>query len=118
MMGGLFRRLRLWFTGWFRPAPPPPFALTYVEGDELPVAIPERTVVVAREDGDLWSAGMICPCGCGRRIELMLLPQVKPRWDVRVGKAGRPTLWPSVWANDGCRSHFWLRDGEVEWCRD
>lgn len=89
-----------------------------MEGDELPASLPERTIIIAREGQDLWSAGMICPCGCGRTIELMLLPGVKPRWDLQVDDANRPTLWPSVWANNGCKSHFWLRRGEVEWCRD
>lgn len=113
----LFRTWR-WIVGWFRAEPPPLFTMCYIESDELPDEIPEKTLVVAREDGDLWSAGMICPCGCKRRIELMLLPGVKPRWDLHVDSAGAPTLSPSVWAADGCRSHFWLRRGEISWCRD
>jgi Family of unknown function (DUF6527) len=117
MIGRLFNGAWRWLAAQFRPKPRP-FALAYFEGDELPETLPERTLVVAREEGELWSAGLICPCGCGRRIELMLLPDVEPRWDVRIGKGGAPTLWPSVWAKTGCRSHFWLRDGEVSWCRD
>ena len=74
--------------------------------------------MVARENGDLWSAGMICPCGCGRRIELMLLEGVEPRWDIHVSHVGRPSLSPSIWATNGCKSHFWLRDGNIEWCND
>lgn len=118
MIRSVLRRTWHWIVGWFRAAPERPFTLTYVESDELPSEIPTRTLVVAREEGDLWSAGMICPCGCKRRIELMLLSGVKPRWDLHVDRAGLPTLWPSVWVNDGCRSHFWLRGGEISWCRD
>jgi hypothetical protein len=117
MIVAFFRRVWRWVTGRLR-LKPRRFLLTYVESDELPEVIPARTLVIAREDGDLWSAGMICPCGCNRRIELMLLPGVKPRWDLRVGSGGRPTLSPSVWVIGGCRAHFWLRDGEVHWCRD
>lgn len=113
----LFRKAWLWAIGWLR-STPRPFALAYVEGDGLPDTIPPKTLVVAREGDDLWSAGMVCPCGCRRRIELMLLPGVKPRWDLRVGKSGRPTLSPSIWAIGGCRSHFWLRDGDIHWCKD
>jgi len=105
-----------WLTGWLRPQRP--FGLKYFEGDELPDTIRPRTLVVAREGDELWSAGMICPCGCGRRIELMLLPGVKPRWDVCVDDRGLPSLSPSVWARTGCRSHFWLRAGRIEWCDD
>ena len=73
--------------------------------------------MVAREDGVLWTCGMICPCGCGRRLEMMLLPEVKPHWRVRNDRAG-PSLHPSVWAVDGCRSHFWLKDGTITFCRE
>ncbi|WP_374947409.1 DUF6527 family protein [Agreia sp.] len=75
------------------------------------------TLVVAREGGTSWIAGMTCPCGCGRRLEMMLLPEVRPRWQVAEHRRG-PSLYPSVWASGGCRSHFWLRRGEVHWCRD
>jgi Family of unknown function (DUF6527) len=117
MIGSFLRRVWRRITEWFGPSARP-FSLVYVGGDELPAAIPTWTLVVAREDGDLWSAGMTCPCGCRRRIELMLLAGVEPRWDLHVGTSGRPTLWPSVRAVSGCRAHFWLRDGEVHWCRD
>ncbi|MGE3303619.1 MAG: DUF6527 family protein [Hyphomonadaceae bacterium] len=73
--------------------------------------------MVAREADTLWLAGLICPCGCGRRLELMLLEGVKPRWDLKVDPKRRVTLHPSVWVADGCRSHFWLRNGQVDWCK-
>jgi hypothetical protein len=103
--------------GWFRRAPRP-YELLFVEADELPQELPSQTLVVAKEGSELWTAGMVCPCGCGRRIELMLLEGVKPRWDLLVERSGNPSLKPSVWVRDGCRSHFWLRDGQVHWCRD
>ncbi|WP_237362010.1 DUF6527 family protein [Rhizobium gallicum] len=59
---------------------------------------------------------MVCPCGCGRRLEVMLLKDVKPRWDLSVDKSGLPSLHPSVWVAEGCRSHFWLRNGKIHWC--
>ena len=39
-----------------------------------------------------------------------------PRWDLRINAGGLPSLNPSVWRQTGCRSHFWLRDGHLEWC--
>ncbi|WP_236000503.1 DUF6527 family protein [Bradyrhizobium uaiense] len=59
---------------------------------------------------------MRCPCGCRQTIELLLIREAKPRWDLSVDPAGRPSLRPSVWVQTGCRSHFWLRRGRVEWC--
>ena len=57
--------------------------VVYVEGDELPAELPRRDVMVAREEDTLWVAGLNCPCGCGKRLELMLLPEVRPRWIYR-----------------------------------
>ena len=95
-----------------------PRKLRFVEGDELPEIMTKHELVVAREGKTMWTAGMLCPCGCGRRLELMLLAGVKPRWDLKIDRKGRPSLFPSVWVADGCRSHFWLRSGNVHWCVD
>ncbi|WP_456769989.1 DUF6527 family protein [Bradyrhizobium sp. USDA 4448] len=59
---------------------------------------------------------MRCPCGCGQGIELLLVKEAKPRWDLSVDPSERPSLKPSVWLQTGCKSHFWLRRGRVEWC--
>lgn len=101
---------RLW--GKYGPAR----RLVIVEGDALPDVLPGRDLVLVRDDGDDWSVGMRCPCGCGERIELMILEGARPRWDVRSNRAGQPSLHPSVWRNSGCRSHFWVREGRILWC--
>lgn len=88
-----------------------------LEGDELPRTIGRRELVRLIDGGEEWSAGMRCPCGCGDTIELMLLPRVKPRWDLQVDTRGLPTLHPSVWRTAGCRSHFWVKRGRVVWAR-
>jgi hypothetical protein len=90
--------------------------LIVVEGDSLPKKLPRRNLVLARDDGDDWSVGMRCPCGCGSTIELMVLPEAKPRWSVRVDDDGRASLHPSVWKQTGCRSHFWVKNGRIHWC--
>ncbi|MBB3979999.1 hypothetical protein GGQ64_005246 [Rhizobium azooxidifex] len=100
---------RIW--GKFGPAR----RLVFVE-DTLPEVMPFRDLVPTRDDGDDWSVGMRCPCGCGERIELMILRGTRPRWDISVNEAGKPSLHPSVWRNSGCRSHFWVREGRVIWC--
>jgi hypothetical protein len=90
--------------------------LTVVDGDSLPDALPFRGLVLARDDGEDWCVGIRCPCGCGRKIELLVIREAKPRWDLKVDTAGRPTLAPSVWLRDGCKSHFWIHRGVVKWC--
>ncbi|SOF01747.1 hypothetical protein SAMN05446635_9854 [Burkholderia sp. OK233] len=87
-----------------------------VAGDSLPEKLPRFGLVLARDEDEDWCIGMRCPCGCGQTIELMLLREVKPRWDLVVDVGGYPTLHPSVWRQRGCRSHFWLKDGRVYWC--
>ena len=94
------------------------YTVVYFEGDELPDVLAPKKLTVAREDDELWLAGMICPCGCGARLEMILLKQAKPRWDLKVDQKNRATLHPSVWRNKECKSHFWLRDGKVVWCRE
>lgn len=84
--------------------------------DSLPAVLPARDLVVAREATEDWAAGMHCPCGCGDVLELMLIPEARPRWRLSIDRKQRPTLSPSVWRDTGCRSHFWLRQGRVVWC--
>src|ERR1043166_6294058 len=108
-----------WIALWWRrllAALTPARRLVIVEGDSLPECLPFRNLVLAREDGEDWCVGLRCPCGCGQRLEMMLLKGVSPRWDVTVDDRGRPTLHPSVWLRGGCRSHFWIRSGKVVWC--
>jgi hypothetical protein len=49
-------------------------------------------------------------------IELLVIPEAKPRWDIRIDGKNRPTLLPSVWVQRGCRSHFWVQAGRIVWC--
>ena len=90
--------------------------LKVVDGDTLPARLPLWNLVVARDDGEDWSVGMRCPCGCGQRLEMMVLKEVKPRWDIAVDAQGRVSLHPSVWLREGCKSHFWVRSGKIVWC--
>jgi hypothetical protein len=115
MITRFFRAIRTWFGRLFA-RKPRLRRVVFFESDELPSELPAFDLAVAREGDTFWSAGLICPCGCGRRLEVMLLPGVKPRWDLSIDSAGLPSLHPSVWVNDGCRAHFFLRDGQIIWC--
>jgi len=85
------------------------------EGDTLPALIPARRVIQMIDQGGEWSVGFMCPCGCGESIELLLPEFIEPRWSLTLDEIGRPTLTPSVWRNEGCRSHFFVRGGRVIW---
>jgi hypothetical protein len=91
-------------------------SLKIVEGDMLPEKLPLWNLVMARDGDEDWAVGLRCPCGCGQRLEMILLKAVKPRWDVSVDPRGHVSLHPSVWLREGCKSHFWVRSGKVIWC--
>lgn len=94
---------------------PPLFRTTYVE--ELPDAVTRGQFFVVGEDSYSWCAAMVCPCGCGETLQMSLLQEGRPRWTFEEHNDGTPTLHPSVWRQVGCRSHFFLRNGVVVWCR-
>lgn len=58
------------------------------------------------------AAAHLCPCGCEHKIHTPVGPS---DYSLRVGKRG-PTLYPSIgnWQRP-CRSHYWIRNGEVVW---
>lgn len=87
-----------------------------IEGDSLPKRLPHRDLILARDDGEDWCVGMRCPCGCGDVLELLVVAEAKPRWDIVIDRAGKPSLSPSVWRKTGCHAHFWLSKGRVRWC--
>ena len=89
--------------------------LTVAQGDVLPKRLPLRSLVLLRDGEEEWCIGMRCPCGCGQRLEIPLIPEATPNWKLRVEDGGSPTLSPSIWLKDGCRSHFFIRCGKVEW---
>lgn len=90
--------------------------LRVIDGDSLPSRLPSRDLVLARDNGEDWCVGMLCPCGCGYVIELLVVAEGKPRWDVKADPEGVPTITPSVWLQKGCRSHFWVKNGRIHWC--
>ena len=89
----------------------------YQRVDEFPDYLEAFKLYLAGENGYLWAAAMLCPCGCGAVIELNLLKKARPRWSVTEHPDGSASLMPSVWRSEGCMSHFYLRQGQVDWCR-
>lgn len=74
-------------------------------------------IIVFYQLKPLWTLFQ-CPCGCEKVISLSLQKVHRPHWTVSKNKSGRPTLYPSVWQNKGCCSHFWIKDGKVYWCHN
>lgn len=83
---------------------------------ELPDVLDPWTVYVVGEGAHVWFAALMCPCGCGELLQISLHPEGRPRWLLTLHAGGTVSLTPSVWRRTGCRSHFFLRRGRVEWC--
>ena len=98
-----------------RPVERPPSLYRVVHSDEEPDELDPMLVYAIGEGAHLWHVAMLCPCGCGAKIQLNVLADASPRWTL-IEHAGLPTLRPSVWRKVGCRSHFFIRDGRVDWC--
>jgi hypothetical protein len=58
---------------------------------------------------------MACPDGCGETLTINLDPRAGKAWRAD-GREGRLTLYPSVWRDQGCRSHFILWRDRIVWC--
>lgn len=67
------------------------------------------------EPGRAWAAVLQCPCGCGDRLGLNLCGELDtPSWQLS-GSVKQPTISPSILRTIGCRSHFFIRGGQVVW---
>lgn len=93
-----------------------PYRTLVVQGD-LPKELKSRTLYVVVDDGFNEQAAMLCPCGCGNILHLNLNPDDRPCWKVTQHTDGTSTLHPSVNRMKGCKSHFWFRQGHVDWCQ-
>jgi len=110
----IWRLLVAWLLGRDEPSTlPAAFQIVQVTDD--PDLILPNCLYAVGENGHLWHVVLLCPCGCGERISLNLLKDDTPCWTL-TDAPGAPTLHPSVWRHVGCRSHFFLRSGRIEWC--
>lgn len=111
---------RLWsrLVGWWRGPPSAPIrpVRTAARVEELPDALDPTRVYLVGERAHLWSVAMLCPCGCGADLHMNLVPGNYACWSVVEHEDETVSLSPSVNRTTGCRSHFFLRRGAVEWC--
>ena len=129
----LLSRITAWISALFAPARVQDQARERIPEPEAPVLFPSITFVNRPPRNEAIASGHLycvmntnkpkwvlfkCPCGCGSVVTLSLQSVHRPHWRLTRTQARRPTLYPSVWRDKGCHSHFWLRDGRVSWCFD
>ena len=84
---------------------------------DFPERFRAKDVYLVGENGRFWCTALLCPCRCGEVIQLNLVGGTRPVWSVELEPDTHyVTLRPSVWRTVGCRSHFILRRGLVQWC--
>ena len=103
---------RLWARVTGAPAPP----LRTVRADEVPETVEADRLYVVGEGAYEWYVVFTCPCGCGETIHLSLIEGDKPRWRLTDHGDDTVSVSPSVWRRRGCRSHFFVRRGRIDWC--
>ncbi len=82
------------------------------EADERLRASGEAVVVRRGVDRSLT---MLCPDGCGETLTINLDRRTGPAW--RLYSEGQSvSLFPSVWRNTGCCSHFIVWRSRIYWC--
>lgn len=106
-----FHQLQAWLRDWLIP----PYKTCFIEED-LPKSLHHKTIYLVYEEKFLWHASMPCPCKCGEILHMNLIPDERPCWQVTIHQDHTVSLFPSVWRQKGCRSHFWFQRGYVIWC--
>lgn len=104
----IWRRVWNW---WSRPRP-----LRVANVEDLPVRVEKGIIYMVGENDWIWCVAMLCPCGCKATVQLSTLADVRPCWRVTEHTDKTISLQPSVWRQVGCRSHFFVKHGLIEWC--
>lgn len=74
---------------------------------------PGATVLVHR--GVARSIAMSCPDGCGEQLTINLDSRAGPAWRLYLNDS-ELSLFPSVWRDTGCKSHFIVWRSKIYWC--
>ncbi len=59
---------------------------------------------------------MACPDGCGEQLTINLDSRSGRAWRFYGGDSQAVSLYPSVWKDTGCRSHFIVWRSRIYWC--
>ncbi len=82
---------------------------------EIPALLKQSGDVAIVKRGVLRSIVMLCPCGCREQITINLDKRSAAAWHL-YQKGKTLTLYPSVWRDNGCCSHFIIWNDRIFWC--
>lgn len=87
---------------------------SYTRVEDLPESLDVMKIYIVGESDFIWMAALKCPCGCGHEIKLNILKDASPCWEIKIVEKSI-SIYPSIWRTTGCKSHFNIRSGKVEW---
>lgn len=93
------------------------YTVAIVENNPAKDKIPDNRLLVVGGKGYVKWLYMKCPCGCEDVLTLALNKKHHPNWILKIDRFNRPNIYPSIWKNDGCESHFWIRKGKLVWAK-
>lgn len=103
---------------WLGIIPQPDLLVRVVSDHPAPESIEPGCIYVVGGPGYKKWAYFRCPADTTEIIQLSLMQNRRPRWDVTIDFLNRPTVNPSVRQLEGSYAHFWVKKGCVEWCKD
>jgi hypothetical protein len=89
------------------------FQIEYVE--DVPESILDSLIFIVQDGNEPELLVFKCPCRCNANIILNLLKDASPRWSYELNNEGTIDIYPSVWRNIGCKSHFFVKDSKIKW---
>lgn len=87
----------------------------YERVEEFPEVYEPFKIYLISEKDNLWGGRFLCPCGCGDVISLNLSKKYRPRWRIKENNDGSASIMPSIRRQEGCRSHFVIYKGRIDW---
>jgi hypothetical protein len=90
------------------------FRYKYKFCKDEPEELEQKVIYIIGEHPYLWKICFRCPCGCNEVISLNLLKEANPRWRFTI-RWRKISIYPSIWRKVGCKSHFYIKKGKVNW---
>ena len=103
---------------WLRIIPKPEFLVRVVSDHPAVETIEIGWIYVVGGPGYQKWAYFRCPADHEEIIQLSLMANHRPRWEITTDFLERPTIYPSVRQIDGSYAHFWITHGGIKWCAD
>jgi Family of unknown function (DUF6527) len=103
---------------WIGVVPSPDLVVRLVADHPAPASVKLGCIYAVGVQGHQKWVYFRCPADQHEIIQLSLMSNRRPNWELRLDWLGRPTLHPSVRQLDGSLAHFWVKNGRIEWCSD